>query len=666
MIKTKYADAKDADAPTSSSGTVPPPALYQDPLQPLPIPIETTLRMTAGAFCGYCLAYSNSSTLEKVLPKSLQWVVGLLASVLVLRVPPLAITVVGSLGIFYTAMMFGLLSVTLLLYAATVSDGLFIGMVALWTLWMSGLRYGITGRPLHIVGSALCCFFGMVGLGMHFAIRDGISMTLTKSFLEDLLNMELPTIAELRAETAERQADIEAEISAIVVALRDGTLLERAQGLLDDMPAYLPVLRSVLLSLYDILFQDECTQLDIPVGTFEGRTATICIDEESGEIGVSIKGGIWLIQKCWTAGVMNPIAIFPNIIVVCSWTFLCVYVSPLLPLPAIRTLRFSLSRIVLPQVLKDAAWYLEATHATSKSAEIDVDQVIEDDRVVKKRLIGAVQVLHGGTIGLATAFEPRVLLACQCTTGGPRNTWVPLKNLMIAVEHMAVKALAAKVIDPVQSHAALSKAIVQLEQTATILRDPSVTAVHSKEEPNYTLATTSPSATLNKAEGVPQDDEESSDNKDPLGFAKLSQEISDATQLWLESMNPTTIGTGATTNEETSKWNWTDGVKHVLITGAVWALPSLALLGRLLQIIILPLLVLKNSIHLDTEKVFHCVKFAAGFTALTALTVYSEGYRNFTVTRLEDSEGVDLVLGNPPSSFAGWDLVRYVYGIHSS
>jgi hypothetical protein len=57
----------------------------------------------------------------------------------------------------------GLAATTGLLAAATVSDGLFVGLSSLWSLWLSGFRYGKLGK----VTPVLVTFLALVGLGLR-------------------------------------------------------------------------------------------------------------------------------------------------------------------------------------------------------------------------------------------------------------------------------------------------------------------------------------------------------------------------------------------------------------------------------------------------------------------------------------------------------------------
>jgi hypothetical protein len=599
---------KDATAP-------PPPALLSDPLQqPVPIHIETVLRMTAGAFVGYCLSYSENTS--SVIPDSLRWLIGLLVSVIVMRVPPVAATVLGTLSVFYTALMFGLMSVTILLYASTVSDALFVGLVAIWIFWVSGLRYGPTGKPFNVVGSALCVFFGMVGLGLHAVIQDGITVTISQDLLQRLLQSEAGEGLE---------------------SLGDGALSELVDGALDRFQEYLPLIREGIKALTELLLQG-CAQITVPVGTFAGQNATVCLSEQDGDLILQLSGGTWLIDKFWTAGVMSPIAVFPNIIVVCSWAFLCVYLSPLLP--PLRTVRFGLSRLTLPQALSDAAWYMRRHADRCKSDEMDKaegkDVLTQEEKLVRSRLIAAINALHGGTLGIAAAFEPR-FFDYRC--GIPRCTWMPLKDLTVAVEIMVLKALSIREINPARSERALEHAIRVIEKNATALTNG--TSRSSQE---------SGTSSMPKADTQLPEDELMVKDEDPLNLEQTSQAVTDAARVWFESMDPT----------DDSHLTWKDVLNNFLKNVGLWLLPGLALVARLVQIPLLPLLMIKGAYRLHGEKVFQCIKFTAGYTALVCMTVYWKRLRELDVTdqSLKVNDGFELVEGSPPASFAGWELVR--------
>ena len=559
-----------------------------------------------------------------------------------------------------------------LVAAATVSDAWFVALMALFVLWVSGLRYGPAGRATNLLTSLLGAFWGTVGLGLHRVVRDGVFIRISHELLEQIVLGELPLPTVHRTELLELVTP--ARVAELVYQL--GTITEQsvviqANGALDQLALYGAVIVAGLKALQD-LYSEECLSITVPVGTFEGQEAAICLEDTTGDLTIGLAGGDFWIGKFWNSGVMNPLAVFPNLIVTISWVLICGYVSALLPLPRIRTVRQDLTRVLLPQVLQDAAWYLSLNSDSSNTAKrtngstttedninspadsntntpkeeesaLTVNQQTQIDdnkRIVRKRLMKAVQILKEGKLALVTVFEPR--LWDNCGTA-PRNTFLPLQELASKVEQMALKALAVQSVDPVQSQQVLQDTIVELQRAAKALEDPATEtfAIHA----NKTAAPETDSAPVG----------------DPFELARLTMDISTATHDWLESMYP--AAEGAT---RSPPWNdgTNDGAKHVAMTGAAWVLPGLLVPARLLQILLYPIQLCRNGWDSgSTEKTLQCIKFTIGFTALVSLSVFVEGYREFTVTNTQSSgEGSDLSLvrGNPPSSFSNWDLVRVI------
>jgi hypothetical protein len=592
----------------------PPPEIIPDPFQPIPVHIETTIRMTLACFAAYSLAVAD---LPSIIPSTQSWIIGILGPTIVMRLPTVLATL-GGIGLCYTILFFGLASITVMLYAVTVSDGFFIAVVAIWSLWIAPLRVGSLAKLTWVVAPVLAAFVGIIGLDLHRVVRDGINLKLSSELIQDLIQ-ELAPGAMGTLPTSELVASLqEINLEALVQSqLDDATLLARAAGALDNLTAFLDLVREGILLLIQLLSESGQQQgaiaVTIPLGLFEGRDVFLSLSEDR-DLFISLEGGAYLIRLFWTAGVMNPIAVFPNFIVAGTWAILCVALSPLLP--PFRTTRFLIARRILPQVLYDAAWYIQGS---SMDEFEGVDQRKTADIVaIHRRLVLASTSLRSGTVAAATAFEPR----CFANVGTmPRCTWVDLKNVTVSVQNVATKALAFRAIgfpDCLENRQAAKQAF---RGTARALQK-----LQSHDSLDLQKVQVQETKMWN--------------------FEKDIEMIRLTTDNWIQSM---------TASEKNISLK--EGITNSLKCGAMWFALPVALLWRVLQIPFIPIQIVQGKYKTTMAKIFHCIKFAFGFTLLAIFSVYWESYREIDVSSPSQQTNFELVVGTPPSSFAGWELV---------
>lgn len=594
-----------------NDGPGPPPEVLRDPKQQLSIPVymETVIRNTAGCFVAYCLTYAD---LPSVIPPSQRWLIGLFTSLVISRIPSVAATFGVTLLGFYTLVTFITASATALLAAAAVSEGFFVAMFSLWTLWISGYAYGPTGKLFWVFVPVMVSFVGMMGLGLQKLVTDGITIQLSS----DLLRSWLGDFDGTREGLEERLASI--NVTQLLEEYREEELIERAEGLLDGLGTYLPVILQALANLGQLLATGFLI-LVVPSGDFQGQEIELSLsgeDDQDVVLNVHIAGGIRLVKAFWTSsGLDNPMAVFQNFYVVVSWAIMCVAVSSLLP--PLRTTRFIISRLVLPQTLRDAVWYMKGRN--------DDD---DDDAVVRERLVAASNILAGGMPAIASGFEPRLF---NLNLGKyPRCTFLTLKEVSEAVQGVALKALALRSVKIMHSDDAVATAIQECDEAATAL------ATKTRQLGNKEAVRTTSS--------VPEVPRELDD---PLGLRDASHRVTTATDAWLESLHP----------DNNDGMTLKDGVKNMGLNGILFVVPSILILGRLLQTLLLPALIPMGKYRWDLSKLIHCVKFTIGVTALISMSVYWDNYRRFEADSNTSDYSIAVVQGNPPKSFSGWTLV---------
>lgn len=393
--------ALEDDPPSNNTGTRVkveddgPPRL-KNPLQPIPIALELTIRMTVTALIAYSLAFVQS---PKLLPPTQQWLIGLLATVVVMRIPTFIFTVGGMITVVYALVAFGLASATLLLYCVDVGGNeLMVAVATLWALWVSGLRYGPLASLIGIFPSILVAVVGLIGLGGHRLVRDGFAISINQEvlieiklgvdrFLSEIFN---PIIVQL--------------IKTAVAALNIPELIESQE---DGIPIPIPAI---------VLPNEKLAEV---LSIFEGRFLNVRLDADE-TLSLSLDGGMWWIKGFWTwTGTENPFAVIQNFLIVCSWAFLAVFCAHLLP--PWRSMRYEFARIRLPQALRDTAAFVKLP--TPKRGRILYDTSFHT---------------HNPAPALLTALEPRF---ADWRYNWPRCTYLPLFRLTKVVEKVMLKAL---------------------------------------------------------------------------------------------------------------------------------------------------------------------------------------------------------------------------------
>jgi len=159
--------------------------------------------------------------------------------------------------------------------------------------------------------------------------------------------------------------------------------------------------------------------IEIEDGTLAGRVAAVTIGED-GSHSTFIEGGMWIIRGQWSfRGTDNPLATYPNFFLWTSWLIVILGVAVLLP--PLRTMRSAVWRGILPAALRDAAASIRLHAARMKQAKSSVelgsnkdigqdDNVSEEKRLATRgRCIYHLNALFDGTLAKYSVFEPRLL-----------------------------------------------------------------------------------------------------------------------------------------------------------------------------------------------------------------------------------------------------------------
>ena len=593
----------------------------KDPFRPIPLHLETALRMTATCFVGYSLSYAGTLGYVDSIPPSLAWLIGLLSAACATRLPVVAAVPLVAIVPGTTVVLFSLAVSTALLCAATVSDGLFVACSALFSLWVGGLRFGKMGKATQILAPLVVVIFGMVALGLQRLVRDGITISISSDLLGAMLGTDLEAIPEEQLLTSLSLVDLGALDSATLLA-RMSPFAQHFESRLEEGLATLREMIGVIEAVIQLIVKIvrdgfACFDFPIPDTFFSDQTVCVTFTEERDLI-IHIEGGVWLIRRLWTTtGIDNPFALFPNFLVAMSWAAVALCTGILIP--PLRTVRYSLTGIALPNTLRDASWFLQ------RRLGEDQETMTEEEKVVGRRLIKAVSKFHGGTIAVATAFEPRLL---DFRFNLPRCTWWKLIAVTKAVETAAMTALVSSVMYSRHASTDILSVCTTYEKSAEALQDKS-----SSEK----IATVEEVSAPMK----PEDDQ--------LGIEQSGRTLAESVDSWNEAMHPT------------STVSWSEAGKEAALVSAIFMGPTLLILARLIQILFYPILAVAGRGKWNLYKVAHVVKFAIGFTAIVCLSLYSD-YHDLEVTIKDDENaGFEILNGTPISSFVAWDLMAYAF-----
>lgn len=566
--------------------------------------VEACLRITLASFFSYILSLAYLPT---AIPPKMRSSISILGPILAFATPQLIFSIGTALLPLSMVILFAMVGATALLSAATISDGLFVAMFALWTLWCTGLWHGpnasVTGIFTHfcIAATAICA------LSPWLLVRNGFAVSQQLPLPQDSLAYQL--------------------LSDVCVDIGE------AEECWTDISVDFP------------------TEVIVPGdGNFAGQIAYISFENESGKastVTAFILGGMWVVKGIWQwSGLTNVLAFNRNFIIVLLWSIACVLPSRVLP--PVRTIRALMSQKQIPAAIGDAVdtirdTFLNNDEVNPKDVEDSNGSSIEensdnacterstesiptgdDDTARRKRLVSAGSSFKDGGMAGMTAYEPRICRApFECT-------WPILKELAVAVDAVVVAALASGLrantmpwCDPSEWEESLSA----LEQCRC--------ALAGNEDPSKLTFST-------YYESV--DDEETSKRACKsfvcVRLAKDSLRVEEATVAWLNAIHHPPSSCPCTIKN----------AKTAVMSYLPWVMPMLLFFKRLVSTLSLPFRPRRWSL----PTLLHSLKFTLGFTVLVILDVYFVGYRNFSI-----DTGEETLL--EPQLYSGWHLLAYVF-----
>lgn len=571
----------------------------------IPVRLETTIRITFACFVSFVLAYID---LPELIPPSMKYMVGLFGPLTAMRFPTYTYVIGAMLPSMFVLNFFILASITALLSAATVSDAFFVIVCTLWAIWISGLRYGKLGKVTYILPGLMLAMMGLVGSAVHGIVTEGLRLTVPGEVLQAAI------------QKAQEGAAQGADPKAMLLSKLPNTLLPYSELILVAMSA---IMTGAL--------KDGPLKQTIPSGTLAGRAVILSL-LDTGDLDVDLQvGGSPAIRLLWEAqGTENPLAIFRNMLIALCWAMFCGFIGCLLPLPW-RTVRHDATKHLLPSALNETADYMQAYLNQWKTrSEEDATVATEEEmpaslEQMKSDLLEKAQLLYGGPIGLFTAFEPRLL------NFDPRTcSWIKLKALMEVSNRLLVSASMIEIVFSTTSPTSQDLDFVE-------------TSIYLLRECAKAIETEAP---INSEELVVDPHRSYADT-----VLLSAEEVVNATNEWIEAMHPTKPETRST--------------KNMILNIVPWVLIPMGFFARLVEMILMPLLILKGKMRMDWGKKGHYIKNAIGFVALMSLSIYWDDYRFFSFGEKPKRKLGPIALESAdilPGSFSGWVLIAFAFG----
>jgi hypothetical protein len=232
---------------------------------------------------------------------------------------------------------------TVLLAAATVSDGLFVAVYAILVFMFMGAFFdnwrGVSPLVLLMPGYILANV-GMYALSYKDMVVNGPSFDFMPG--EDTFNLIPPEIA----------------------------IVEASSIFLQVNPAS------------DVNISFVCPE---ETGLFFGQTCTITNSTSSntdpGMLTASVNGGLYMVAAFWTErGLSNPFAFVSNFMIGCIWADVCIIAS-ILFIPPVRSIRNLLRKFIIPGTLEGVASLLESfSNPEGNTGNCDVVNPFISDR----------------------------------------------------------------------------------------------------------------------------------------------------------------------------------------------------------------------------------------------------------------------------------------------
>ena len=307
---------------------------------------EVCLRVAVSSAFGVSLAVA---TIPWGFPKSTTFLMGVLVPVFSIAFPTLYFSILLIFPWLVCVFIIGMVFSTMLLAAATVSDGLFVGIFSVFTFMIMGMFFGDV-QETTTIANFINAIAGAVAVTLRPLVQDGFSITMpAKDTQGDFFDL-----ARLALEQA---------------CLANG---QPEDCWTDSLPPD---------STFSVTIPEDQSTM------FGGRTVYVTPSDEG--ITVEAEGGLWIVGGLWSwKGIDNPFAFYRNFMIMLCWCAVCWTVAILVP--TMTTGRSALSQMLVPAALMKAT---VADKAEEQTTDAHLWNTLD------------------GSLAKVTIFEPRLLRA---------------------------------------------------------------------------------------------------------------------------------------------------------------------------------------------------------------------------------------------------------------
>ncbi len=572
--------------------------------------VEVTLRVTLSML----VCYSVSFWQAPILNANTRLLTAIVGPFVALLMPTLMFAYGGIILPMATLFLLAYAMVTTLLVAAVGGgDGAFCGLLTVFIFWVSFLRWEKATGPGTSILIIAVIFVSVLAFPNYRTVQNGFQ---------------------------------------VVVPIQEGpdgidsvasTYLPR-----NTIPKMLSMQFSELLSeLYSQNAAEVGDALEIESeGSLRGLTVTL---EESGTIGddsyaiFGVPGGLWLIRVMWSAtGIENPLAAFYNLFVFWGWLFFSL--AFIYFVPPFRTLRFALSKGMIPSALKDASTLIEL-HSSSLTDPSRSDEDKASATTQKRQILGGLvrhtNILFGGNLAKLTAFEARL---SALGSSQPVCTWLRLKGVSDAVLKCVLVAVGIE-------------EMIQESDPQELIQ---LTTIHV--ETTETLKSCGLALQTGKASFIKEQSLEET-RVDPFRMKVHTKAVVESTKSYLLAME------GKSSESDTdgffSKKSWMEIKYSLLPFYVVFTAYPLGLAN------VVKMFFQKNywkslntAPYIEFYKFVWCIKYTAGFVVLLLMAVYWDDYNNnFSISTTLPKERFGPILA---TLNGGWSIIAYCFATTQS
>ena len=540
--------------------------------------------------------------IPSAVPPALSQLIGIFGAAFALSLPHVLFIIGAAIPLAIVAIVVGLLGGTALLAAATVSNGVYVAVFAIYALYCTSLSYGPDASKTSSFSNILIVSAGLLSLGSWQLVQNGLQITVDFPY---------------------EQGNSTQHFLANAIAALSEKICGAGTECAEELATLVPPGRIVAIP---------------GDSNFAGQDASISC--EDFVCTITVPGGLWFVSGFWTwQGLNNPLAVFRNFLICMCWALLVICIG--IALPPIRTMRKVYAQGIVPTSIADSTALIEA-RAKELDGQYESSDVVDNangnkdlSEMEEKCIHHAIENASGGKAPL-TAYEPR------CCANPLECTWPLLKHIGETTNRLALAAIGCELRlhfserETSADKEKFKKDIELLKSCSDALRTLDIDAFASAESRNQT-------ALIDEEGGSIKEDEFSYFVR---SIGQITKEMMQNTNAWLNAMHKPRYS----------------GMKDLAMSYLPWVLPIFVFLKSLFANLLLPF----QPKRWNMRSFVTAVKFASGVVILVVCEVYWVQYRGFavgeskTVAPEAPNGPIAVTLDSAPTVFSGWNLLSYI------